>query len=118
MVGKVKIDRIENDLLVLGVLHPVFAQEVTFIAEDLKKEINSFLKAEKIKTIRFRLCGPKISKKGRDIFVKKQRELNVSRPCQVFNSLSRNEREKLNDLPDLELQQALEKFCVRCKKVY
>ena len=52
LADKVRIEKIDGDLLVLGVIHPSWAQELMFLQAMLKAKINTALGAERIKTIR------------------------------------------------------------------
>src|SRR3989304_6289270 len=68
--GKVKIEKIENDVLTLGVVHPAWAQELYFFSGMLKDKINGVLNEERIRIIRFHtlLDGRvKTTKSRRDI---------------------------------------------------
>ena len=49
---KVRIEKIDGDLLVLGVIHPSWAQELMFLSSMLRGKINAALGSERIKTIR------------------------------------------------------------------
>ena len=49
---KVRIEKIDGDLLVLGVIHPSWAQELMFLSAMLRNKINDALGSERIKTIR------------------------------------------------------------------
>ncbi len=49
---KVRIEKIDGDLLVLGVIHPSWAQELMFLSAMLRNKINDALGSQRIKTIR------------------------------------------------------------------
>ena len=51
---KVSIECIQNNVLVLGVSHPAWAQELYFLSDTLKMKINEALQEDRIKDIRFK----------------------------------------------------------------
>jgi len=51
---KVSIECINNNVLVLGVSHPAWAQELYFLSDTIKSKINEALQEERIKDIRFK----------------------------------------------------------------
>ncbi len=53
--NKVTVEKVEGKLLVLGVTHPAWAQELFLLSDMLKKKINSHLDREYIKIIRFKI---------------------------------------------------------------
>ena len=59
---KVSIECIHNNILVLGVSHPAWAQELYFLSDTLKNKINEALDEERIVDIRFKTIVMK--KKG------------------------------------------------------
>ncbi|MFH1644699.1 MAG: DUF721 domain-containing protein [bacterium] len=61
--NKVIIERIENDLLIIGVNHPALAQELFLNSENLRTKINNLFEKEKIKKIQFRYISKKQSLK-------------------------------------------------------
>lgn len=53
----VRIEKIYDSVLVLGVTHPAWAQELLLLSEVLRKKINTYLKQERIEKIRFRVVN-------------------------------------------------------------
>ena len=51
---KVRIEKIENNSLTLGVCHATWAQELFFLSPMIKKKINNILQENKIKKIHFK----------------------------------------------------------------
>ena len=51
---KVFIEKIQNNVLTLGVSHPAWAQELYFLTDTLKVKINEALSEERIVDIRFK----------------------------------------------------------------
>ena len=51
---KVRIEKITNHSLTLGVCHATWAQELFLLSPMIKKKINALLKEEKIKNIQFK----------------------------------------------------------------
>ncbi len=122
---KVTIIKIENKLLVLGVTHPAWAQELFMLSDVLKNRINSLFEKERIKYIRF-----KTLKREKYIYKKLKSEEHTS--VETFNveeksgltknrfnknlSLTKNEYLSLTKIKDQELKDNLKSFCFRCKK--
>lgn len=119
--GKVIIEKIQNDVLFLGVSHPVYAQELFLMTDDLKKKVNSILKEERINKIQFRFINF-------DKIIKNRNSNNYccsnnkKQPCQpVFKNmeiatLTQSEFEQLKSISDEALRESLHKFYLRCKK--
>ena len=51
--SKVRIEKLEGSMLVLGVCHPAWAQELFMLSNVIKNKINRLLKEDKIKDIDF-----------------------------------------------------------------
>lgn len=120
---KVTIIKIENKLLVLGVTHPAWAQELFMLSDVLKNRINSLFGKEHIKYIRFRTL------KRKKYVYKKLKEEKLDLTKKIFSktnfnkasfnknlSLTKNEYLSLTKIKDQELKENLKSFCFRCKK--
>ena len=111
MKDKVRIEKISQDALVLGVCHPTWAQELSFLAPMLKQKINTALQEERIKTVHFRIVP----------FAAKTKPL-----CPTINQTTLDadeehcftfmEQSSLENVSSHELRQELAKFYVRCQK--
>ncbi|MCF7799614.1 DUF721 domain-containing protein [Candidatus Babeliales bacterium] len=108
---KAKIERIEKNMLLIGVEHPAWAQELLFLSDFMKKRINNFLGKDYIKEIRFKVINfnKKISHK-----TNKSEILNKT-PDQVHLFLNNFEINTLLTIKDQELKKLLKEFCFRCK---
>ena len=114
--GRVIIERIQGDLLVLGVSHPVFAQELFSDSDDLIKRINKFLKEEKIKKIQFRYLNFEQILKRKNSLENKKRTAPEKNKTFEFIDLTMSELEMLNKINDKSLKESLRKFYLRCKR--
>ncbi len=109
MKDKVRIEKVENDILYLSTTHPAWAQEIMFFAPILKERITSLCPNTSIKTIR-------ISPRRSSTF--KQRT-NTRTIQQSDPSIALNAQEKalLATLPSNELQLAIAAYFIRCKSI-
>ena len=106
---KARIERIENKLLVIGVIHPAWAQELFLLSDIIKNRINSFLGKEYIKDIRFKTVVFKNKNdKPKKAFTNKHKVFR--RTC-----LTQFESRTLSSIKDEELKKSLKEFCFRCK---
>ena len=112
---KVIIEKIQGDLLILGVSHPVFAQELFSVSDDLIKKINRYLKAEKIKKIQFRYLNFDQILKRKNSLEEKKRFVQEKNKTFEFIDLTTSELEMLNKINDKSLKESLRKFYLRCK---
>jgi len=113
---KVRIEKIADNSLILGVCHPAWAQELFFLTPMLKEKINKILRKNRITDIRVRTTD----------FSSKQQNTAVPRPqCGTINAdhgtmqieqcLTIYEHGSLQNIKSTELQSALAKFYLRCK---
>jgi hypothetical protein len=108
--NKVTIEKIEGKLLVLGVTHPAWAQELFLLSDMLKKKINAHFDKEYIKAIRFKIVA--LKDKNKDINKnKKKRAHRLNRIC-----LTKEEYDSLSKIKDLELRDSMENFYLCCKR--
>jgi len=109
MKGKVRIESIKENSITLGIAHSTWAQELFLLTPILKKRINNVLEEEKISKIQFRTVP----------FNKKKpapKKTHKSKPIEDQQSLSIIEHSRLLSIENKELTNALEEFCIRCKK--
>ncbi|MCK4265557.1 DUF721 domain-containing protein [Candidatus Babeliales bacterium] len=109
--GKVRIERLEGSLLVLGVTHPAWAQELLLFSNVLRKKINNLFNEEKIRNIRF--CTTKLGIKDRAVFPKIKNYVSFENIENI--AFSSGERASLKQIKSVELQVVLKKYYVRCK---
>jgi|SaaInlLV_10m_DNA_2_1039722.scaffolds.fasta_scaffold00637_7 hypothetical protein len=109
---KVRIESINGSSLILGVMHPAWAQELFLMSHVFKNKINNALRDDKIKDIKFRTIDFK-KKHPKDI----QRGNCLSTVDMLCKSyvVTDLERKKFLNIENSDLREALEKFYVRCK---
>lgn len=115
--NKVTIIKVENKLLVLGVTHPAWAQELFMISDVLKNRINSLFEKKHIEYIRFKTLkrNEYVRKELRE---EKQALTNQGLTKRVLTRqiLTKNEYLSLTKIKDQELKDSLKNFCFRCKR--
>lgn len=104
---KVRIEKISDTSIVLGVAHATWAQELFLITPIIKNKINAALKEERIQTIHFRIVP----------FGKKKELFKQQKKRQIIkeHNLSIIEHSHLEKLKNKELANALAQFYIRCK---
>lgn len=105
LATKVKLEKISNDTIVLGVYDSCWMQELYLLSDELLKKINSKLDEPKIKQIRFKQIGFKkaaIVKPRKNHFEFKKVHLS---PKELY---------ALKKISDPQLEEALKNFLVRC----
>lgn len=102
--SKVKLEKIYEDTLVLGVYESSWMQELFLLSSMLITKINSKLDKPRIKHLKFRLATrPKVDKPvNREIKIKKE-------VCLTAYELS-----VLSKISDPELSENLKKYLVKC----
>lgn len=111
---KVRIEKINNNSLTLGVCHPTWAHELFLLSPTIKQKINTILKENKIKTIQF---------KAVDFSERTYHSNKTNRYASISNyetqecCLSITESTNLEQIKNFELRSAITKFHIRCKKV-
>jgi hypothetical protein len=104
--SKVRIEKIADDSITLGVMHATWAQELFLISPIIKNKINDALKEEKIKTIHFRIVP----------FGQKKEKLKLEKVLVIKeHNLSIIEHAHLEKLKNKELANVLGQFYIRCK---
>lgn len=110
---KVTIEEIKEGTLLLGVIHPAWAQELFLLSPTLKRKINTCLEQERIKVIRFIF----IDKAKRNIQPKTLYfDKKIADKQTKLVTLTQQERQKLQNIKDPELKTSLEQFYAKCKK--
>lgn len=109
----VRIESLSQGVLLLGVSHPVWAQELSFLSEMLKNKINGVLEGPYISSVRFKTVMLKPPHQGsmknaHNDFVHKQNVQNIT--------LSVQESLCLKKIKDDELKQALLDYYQRSKE--
>lgn len=105
---KVRIEKITDHSLTLGVCHATWAQELFLLSNTLRKKINVALKEDKIKNIQFKTV-PFNKKKLRNTIEKKTKQKQE-------HNLTIVEHSHLQTLKNKELAKELGRFYVRCKE--
>jgi hypothetical protein len=105
--NKVRIEKISDTSITLGVTHATWAHELFLISPMIKNKINEALKEEKIKSIHFRIVpfGQKNSKS------KKTERITILEE----HNLSIIEHSHLEKLKNKDLANILAQFYIRCK---
>ncbi len=114
LADKVFIEKIEGNLIVLAVSHPVWAQEIFLLSDVLKTKINSYLKKDHIKQIRIKTTYFNKRKKKETVSLDQHGDLSLIDFKNM--SLTKKEKEDLIKVSNQELRFWLEEFYVRCKR--
>jgi hypothetical protein len=113
LADKVRIERIKDDQLILGVTHPAWAQELFLMSHVIKQKVNNALDHERIKNIQFRTIDFEAERKVR------AKKKNTCDPGDIICNqvvLNDKEQQKLLNIENNDLRKVLEKFYIRCKK--
>jgi len=100
------IERIEGEILIVGVHNAVWLQELYLLAPVLRQKINQALDQPRIKQIRFRHCNQHT--------VAQRKNTRVTTPPRT-RPLNNKEQAALNTLRDAELGACLRNFLLRCQ---
>lgn len=103
---KVYLEKIGDDTLVLGVSDSCWLQELYLLSNVILQVINEKLDRPRIKQLRFKKIGIRPEKKA--AYVKPKPRSRVKR------ALTPKEKSALTHIKDVQLQQALEDFLIRC----
>ena len=104
--SKVRIEKIYDEVLVLGVFHSCWMQELYLLSPLLIKTINEKLDQPYIKQIRFKQVSLKTSKKNKP-------ETNTAKKKNTIQLTKEDER-SLAKIADPMLRNALKAFRMRC----
>ncbi len=102
--NKVKLEKIYNDTLVLGVYDSCWMQELFLLSNAIIIQINAKLDKPRIKSLRFK-----------KIEHKKQQTKNI-KTKKIYKDveLTQKEMQSLTNIKDEQLQQELKRFLIRC----
>lgn len=104
--NKVRIEKIHDDTLILGVFHSCWMQELYLLSPLLIKTINEKLDQPYIKQLRFKHIGIKQSKQ------KKYQSIPIQKKKEVL--LTKQDECTLAKITNPELRDALKAFRIRC----
>lgn len=103
---RVRLEKIDRDMLILGVYESAWLQELHILSSVLIKSINQKLGTSHVKQLRFRLVAPNEKK------ILKQK---ISKEKKIIReSFSRQEQTALEAIKDKDLQFLLKSFLLRC----
>jgi len=103
--SKVRIEKIYDDTIILGVFHSCWMQELYLLSPLLIKTINEKLDQPHIKQIRFKHIGHKeVQKNIKPNYVKKKKDVQ----------LTKEDEKSLAKIVDPTLRSALKAFRLRC----
>ncbi len=110
---KVTIAQINNDTLLLKVIHPAWAQELHLLSSMLKQKINTCLGTTRIQNIRFVTSDIKTVKTN----LRYRSLVEHRRKTYTENNATLNSKEAAitSNIQDAELKNALDLFFRRCK---
>ncbi len=103
---KIKIEKIHDDTLILGVFHSCWMQELYLLSPLLIKTINEKLDQPYIKQIRFKQIGFKSNKKNKGTIKTVQKKKTVI--------LTKEDERTLAQINDPTLREVLRAFRIRC----
>ena len=114
LVGSLKtrvcLEKIQDDMLVIGVYESHWMQELYLLSDVLIDSINQFLKEKRIKQLRFKLV------EERKVPLKKNALRAIRPKSSAVVSLTPDQIKALSIISDDELKDALVQFWVRCKE--
>ncbi len=107
--SKVRIEKIYDDTLILGVFNSCWMQELYLLSPLLIKTINERLDQPHVKQLRFKYIGLKIFKKNvKTPHIKKNKNIE----------LTKEDERTLAKITDPTLRDALKSFRMRCYQEY
>jgi hypothetical protein len=107
--GKVYVEKILNDILVLGVYDSCWMQELYLLSPLLLEKINRTLDQPRIKQLRFKKIA---AKKGNAVLEKLEQHYEAKSNF----TISGTEQKTLNTITDPQLRELLKQFLVRCHR--
>ena len=114
---KVRIEKICDDSIILGVCHPTWAQELFFLLPMLKEKINAVLQKKQITNIRIRTTNFIENKQTVSSPSSKYGTINKGyQNRQIEHNLTIHEHALLQTIKNNELQAVLAQFYLRCKE--
>lgn len=112
--NKVFIEKIDEYVLYVGVIHPAWAQELTFLLPVLKNKINALFAQPKIQTIRI-VVKPKTKLRPPTTHASQKVQGKTRATSNVPIQLSLHEQSILASIQSDELQSIVAKYLIRCK---
>lgn len=103
---KIRLEKIEQDSLIIGVYDSHWMQEIYLLSNILLKKINNIIGEDKIKKIRFKLVE---EKKHKNIIA------HLKEDSKSYN-IDAKYKKALNNIKDKQLQEVLEKYLIQCLK--
>ncbi len=116
MKDRVSIHAITNYHLILEVTHPAWAQELAHLTPLIKQKINTLLRADYIKDIRFNVASPRKSTNPQAIWRAKYSASFLKKRKQTSYTLNVNEEKALTSINDEDLQEVMRAFLISCKQ--
>ena len=107
--NKVRLEKINDDSLVLGVYDSCWLQELYLLSPILLKKINEKLENKQFKKLHFRQVGIKKNKVTKKEKIKEETKNNKI-------ALTKKEKETLKKIKDPDLSSALKSFLLRCHR--
>ena len=104
---KMRLEKIQDDMLVIGVYNMHWMHELFMLSRSIIKTINAKLDQPYVTKVRFVIAEPREKQKAKKI-------MKTSIPERSY-TLSQRERKVLDGIKDTELQEALKNFLVRCE---
>ncbi len=114
--GRVRIEKIYDNILVLGVCHPSWAQELYMLSDILKQKINAVLDKERIQKIRFQIVSNRDDKKRTSGMQKTDSTITTSFSATTNVTLSVTEETLLATVENDELRDAIKQYYLRCRE--
>lgn len=112
MGTKVMLLQIREPMLILGVSHPAWVQELHLLKTTIQHTINSFLGKEYIKNIHFQVVPP-----SKTTALPKSPSLVRKKSFVEHRSLTHQEEEALQNVNDNDLRDALRRYLAYCKPI-
>ncbi len=109
LASHVSIEKIQNDMILLGVKNSSWLQELYLMGPTILQTINQNLDQPRFKTIRFKQRG----NKPRRVPIKKDHDAPVNVPDR---KLTASEQHALDRITDPTLKTVLHSFLMRCSR--
>lgn len=107
---RVRLEKIDGDILILGVYESVWLQELFMLSSVLIKTINQKLGDNYVKKLRFKSVVSQHKKK----YLKSNK--NIKARLNIRLSLNKHEEQALSAIKDEDLQISLKNFLLRCSE--
>lgn len=103
---KVRLEKISDDTLVIGVYDSAWMQEIFMLSNVILQKVQKVVGKDKIKKIRFKL----VDEKKLFQYINKSNPNNLDKIFKIEPKFKR----ALENIKDTQLQTALEKYLVQC----